>query len=94
MNNKNLNNLYKTKNKLIYKLIKNKLKVLKDLIILMLINFHIKRGIVSISSIDAAFNLEDNYSYIKLNRFSSKSYDEFMTAILLPIFEILEPKDK
>ena len=40
----------------------------------------ITRGIISLPSVDAAFMLTDTIGYIRLNKFSGKTYVEFMEA--------------
>ena len=46
-----------------------------------LLLFNIKRGHVDMSSIDAAFDIDSIYSYIKINRFTSNSYEEFIQNV-------------
>ena len=46
-----------------------------------LLSFNITRGYVEMSSIDAALDINSKYSYIKINRFSSNTYAEFMKAV-------------
>ena len=46
-----------------------------------LLNFNIKRGYVEMSSIDAALEINSKFSYIRINRFSSNTYAEFMKAV-------------
>ncbi|MBP6758894.1 MAG: S41 family peptidase, partial [Flavobacterium sp.] len=41
----------------------------------------IKRGIVSIKSVDAALLLDATTGYIKINRFAETTYDEFKTGL-------------
>lgn len=41
----------------------------------------IKRGNIPISSIDANFMLNDSLGYIRINKFSATTYDDFMLAI-------------
>lgn len=41
----------------------------------------IRRGNIPLSSLDAAFMIADSTGYIRLNKFSSKTYREFMTAL-------------
>lgn len=40
----------------------------------------ITRGMISLYSLDAAYMIEDTVGYIRLNKFSETTYDEFMTA--------------
>lgn len=42
----------------------------------------IKRGIIPIKSIDAAYMIADKTGFIRLNRFSTQTYNEFMTNLL------------
>lgn len=42
----------------------------------------IKRGIIPIKSVDAAYMIADKTGYIRLNRFSTQTYNEFMTSLL------------
>ena len=42
---------------------------------------NVKRGSITIPSVDAAFITEPGTGYIKLNIFSEQSYEEFMTAL-------------
>ena len=44
-------------------------------------NFKVKRGIIPITSIDAAYMVQPQVGYIRLNRFSSQTYREFMTSL-------------
>ncbi|MEM6769922.1 MAG: S41 family peptidase [Bacteroidota bacterium] len=44
-------------------------------------NFTIERGRIPIVSVDAAYKLDDNTAYVKINRFSDKTYDEFVQAL-------------
>lgn len=45
------------------------------------ISFKIVRGDVPMTSIDAAYILEDGVGYIKINRFSRNTYSEFLQSI-------------
>lgn len=45
------------------------------------IKFKIKRGVVSIKSIDATLLLNPTTGYIKINRFAETTYDEFKTGL-------------
>jgi carboxyl-terminal processing protease len=45
------------------------------------LQLNIKRGIISISSVDAAYFLTPGLGYIKLNKFSQVTYREFMRAL-------------
>ena len=46
-----------------------------------LIDFTIERDKIPIYSLDAAYMLSDNIGYIKLNRFSATTYDEFSESL-------------
>ncbi|UYQ91585.1 S41 family peptidase [Chitinophaga horti] len=46
-----------------------------------LIDMVIKRGFIPLLSVDAAYMLEPGTGYIKLNKFSETSYDEFVAAV-------------
>lgn len=46
-----------------------------------LLEFKVKRDIVPIISVDAAYMLTDNLGYIKLNRFAESTYREFKKAL-------------
>ena len=46
-----------------------------------LLAFDILRKEVPLASIDASYKLEDKLGYIKLNRFSETTYDEFMISL-------------
>ena len=43
--------------------------------------FTITRGVIPIRSMDAAYIIAPNTGYIKLNKFSESTYEEFMTAL-------------
>ena len=43
--------------------------------------FTIKRAPIPVVSIDAAYKLDENTAYIKVNRFSATTYDEFVQAL-------------
>lgn len=45
------------------------------------INAKIKRGIIPISSVDAAYMLDSITGYIRINKFTSQTYREFMIAL-------------
>ncbi len=47
-----------------------------------LINVQVGRGSIPIKSLDAAYMLDSATGYIKLNKFSSETYKEFMNALL------------
>lgn len=47
-----------------------------------LITYNIKRDDIPIVSIDAAFMIDDNVGYIKINRFSANTYTEFMDNLI------------
>ena len=46
-----------------------------------LLEFEVKRDIVPIKSVDAAYMLTDNLGYIKINRFAESTYKEFKRAL-------------
>jgi len=46
-----------------------------------LIGFNITRAPIPVFSVDAAYNLNENTSYVKINRFSATTYDEFVKAL-------------
>ena len=43
--------------------------------------FVITRAPIPVYSVDAAYNLNDSTSYVKINRFSATTYDEFVQAL-------------
>lgn len=47
-----------------------------------IINAKIKRGIIPLTSIDASYMLDSLTGYIKINKFSSQTYREFMLALM------------
>ncbi len=46
-----------------------------------LIGFNITRAPIPVYSVDAAYNLNETTSYVKINRFSATTYDEFVKAL-------------
>lgn len=46
-----------------------------------LIGFNITRAPIPVFSVDAAYNLNETTSYVKINRFSATTYDEFVKAL-------------
>ena len=52
-----------------------------------LLDFDILRKEVPLTSIDASYKLKDELGYIKVNRFSEKTYDEFKVSLDLLIKE-------
>jgi carboxyl-terminal processing protease len=46
-----------------------------------LLEFKVKRKEIPIVSVDASYKLNDEVGYIKVNRFSDTTYDEFKTAL-------------
>jgi len=46
-----------------------------------LLNFKVKRSEVPIKSVDAAYMLDDNLGYIKVNRFAESTYKEFKKGL-------------
>ncbi|MFT5970873.1 MAG: carboxyl-terminal processing protease [Flavobacteriales bacterium] len=47
-----------------------------------LLDFDIKRDKIPVYSIETSYLLEDEIGYIKLSRFASQSYEEFVTALI------------
>lgn len=45
------------------------------------LKFKVKRGIIPIVSVDAAYMLTENLGYIKINRFAESTYKEFKKAL-------------
>ncbi len=45
------------------------------------INFTVSRDFVPVSSIEASYMIDNNTGFIKINKFSTQTYREFMTAI-------------
>lgn len=46
-----------------------------------LLHFDIKRDIIPMNSLDAAYMLDEQTGYIRINRFSATTYDEFVQAL-------------
>lgn len=46
-----------------------------------LLHFDVTRGDIPVTSIDAAYMLSDSVGYIKVNKFSRNTYNEFITAM-------------
>ncbi|WP_242202994.1 S41 family peptidase [Aestuariivivens insulae] len=46
-----------------------------------LLDFTVKRGVIPIKSVDAAYMLTDKLGYIKVNRFAETTYKEFKKAL-------------
>lgn len=46
-----------------------------------MIGFNITRAPIPVYSVDAAYNLNETTSYVKINRFSATTYDEFVKAL-------------
>ncbi len=46
-----------------------------------MMGFTITRAPIPVYSVDAAYNLDANTSYVKINRFSATTYDEFVKAL-------------
>ncbi len=68
----------------------NKLRGPKDTIVSLgikragakdLLKFDVTRGDIPVTSIDAAYMLSDSIGYIKVNKFSRNTYNEFITAM-------------
>jgi carboxyl-terminal processing protease len=47
-----------------------------------LMDIEVSRGAIPITSLDAAYMLNDTVGYIKLNKFSTETYKEFMNGLL------------
>lgn len=47
-----------------------------------LMHFQFKRGIIPLKSIDAAYMIKPGIAYVRINRFSARTYSEFMDAIV------------
>lgn len=45
------------------------------------IAFPVKRGIIPVSSVDASYMLDSNIGYIRLNKFTTQTYREFMLSL-------------
>ncbi len=45
------------------------------------LNFTVSRDVVPVSSIDASYMIDKNTGFIKINKFSTQTYREFMTAL-------------
>lgn len=45
------------------------------------LKFTITRGAIPVSSVDAAFMIDDKIGYIKVSRFAKNTYEEFITAL-------------
>lgn len=45
------------------------------------LSFNLKRAPIPVVSVDAAYKLDENTAYVKINRFSSKTADEFVQAL-------------
>lgn len=43
--------------------------------------FNVKRGDIPIKSVDAAYLIDKNTGYVKVNQFARNTYDEFITAL-------------
>lgn len=41
----------------------------------------VKRGVIPVSSIDAAYMITDSIGYIRINKFAERTYEEFMQAL-------------
>lgn len=46
-----------------------------------ILNFTVTRADVPVKSVDAAYQIEDNIGYIKVSKFGSQTYNEFISAI-------------
>jgi carboxyl-terminal processing protease len=44
-------------------------------------NFTITRGVIPVSPIDAAYMMQPNIGYIKINKFSERTYESFMESL-------------
>ena len=47
------------------------------------LNFTVTRGDIPVKSVDAAYMIEKNTGYVKVNQFGRTTYDEFLTALTL-----------
>jgi carboxyl-terminal processing protease len=47
-----------------------------------LLEFNVKRGVVALKSVDAAYMLTEDLGYIKINRFAESTYKEFKESLL------------
>ncbi len=47
------------------------------------LNFDITRGDIPVTSIDAAYMIDENIGYIKVNKFGKNTYSEFLTELTL-----------
>jgi len=47
-----------------------------------IIRLNVSRGIIPITSLDAAYMIDSSVGYIRLNKFSTQTYREFMTGLL------------
>ena len=47
------------------------------------LNFTVTRGDIPVKSVDAAYMIEKNTGYVKVNQFGRTTYDEFLTALSL-----------
>ncbi|MEO7444216.1 MAG: S41 family peptidase, partial [Ferruginibacter sp.] len=47
-----------------------------------IVNLPITRGVIPLASLDAAYMMDSSIGYIRLNKFSTQTYKEFMTALL------------
>ena len=45
------------------------------------LNFALERAPIPVVSVDAAYKLDENTAYIRINRFSATTYDEFIQAL-------------
>jgi len=78
--NRNIDNDY------VYKTLKGEPKTKVDLVVYRktqdtILNFSLKRSSIPIKSVVANYMLNDSLGYIKINKFSSTTYDEFKTAL-------------
>ncbi|MBR1727523.1 MAG: S41 family peptidase [Muribaculaceae bacterium] len=48
-----------------------------------ILHFTVTRGDIPVKSVDAAYMIEKNTGYIKVNQFGRTTYDEFLTALTL-----------
>lgn len=48
-----------------------------------ILHFTVTRGDIPVKSVDAAYMIEKNTGYIKVNQFARTTYDEFLTALTL-----------
>lgn len=48
-----------------------------------LLNYEVTRGDIPVTTVDAAYMLNDSVGYIRVNRFGKSTYEEFFTSLLM-----------